>query len=294
MQNILITGSSGMLGSEVHSYLNQLKFNLITVKAKEFLSYSFLDWNNFFKFKKIDYVIHCAAFTNVNQCDLVEYYDISKKSIVDKTTVLGEACAKNNIILLYPQSFLVLRDREEPHESFSEDFEPLNRYAELKLLAEKKLLEKIDPSQLIILRLGGFFGGGNNLDKNFIGNFINKLAPDTKKNNKVLQIGNRKWQPTWTRDIALVISFIIKNNFRGGRYQFAGMDNVSFFEIAKMILKINDLKDIQITEVDYQSIDSIHKRPKNIRILNSKEFTNQNNFKWLSLYKNLELYLKEF
>ena len=99
---------------------------------------------------------------------------------------------------------------------------------------------------------------------------------------------------TWTRDIALVISFIIKNNFRGGRYQFAGMDNVSFFEIAKMILKINDLKDIQITEVDYQSIDSIHKRPKNIRILNSKEFTNQNNFKWLSLYKNLELYLKEF
>ena len=75
MKKILLTGYSGMLGTEIYNKLNK-KFKIYAtssknIKRKNLFKFNYKK-NNFKKLKKWvnpDIIIHCAAETNIDFCE---------------------------------------------------------------------------------------------------------------------------------------------------------------------------------------------------------------------------------
>ena len=129
----------------------------------------------------------------------------------------------------------------------------------------------MNSNQFKVLRLCGFFGGGKNRDKNFIGNFINKIYAEAKfKKDKFIEVGDRVWQPTYTKDIAKSIEYAIGSEET--HLQYASSRQVSFYTIAKNILNILNEKHIYIKKINNSKINEIAKRPKKVVIKSSNLF----------------------
>ena len=105
-KKFLITGGKGMLGS---SFVNQLSKNVKNAKVYSFDKKN-LDVSNINSVNKYldiqpDYIIHCAALVNADECE--RNYENGKKIIVDGTQNIIDFAKKTNSKIFYPQSFLI-------------------------------------------------------------------------------------------------------------------------------------------------------------------------------------------
>ena len=118
---------------------------------------------------------------------------------------------------------------------------------------------------------GGLFGGGPEKDKNFVGLFLRRILPEAqRRGEKTIEIGDRVWQPTWTRDVAQVIQWALARPWRSF-YQYASSDAVSFASLASSILAEVGLSNIEIAEVPSSKIPSRAPRPQTIMMTPSDE-----------------------
>lgn len=307
---IVITGSEGMLGKAVSHVLCH-EHDSIPYSHHE------LDVTRKDSFHKLcergipDVIIHCAAFTNVNSAELDENYNTLWQTNVTSVVWLCELCKKYNIKLIYPQTFLILKEQEEPYrplENFSEINSDLvlGKYARSKYEAEKIILRELHPNQRMIIRLGGFFGKGEHGDKRFVGLFLNKLLLELiRQGNRRIEIGDRVWQPTWTIDIANVIKYVLSIKWKSF-YQYAGLDTVSFADLAEMLLNIIGMKMIEINKVPSNNVEGSGSAPRPGKVIldSSKElieaglvyplFPRLNNYILTEWSSQIKLLKKEF
>jgi dTDP-4-dehydrorhamnose reductase len=81
--------------------------------------------------------------------------------------------------------------------------------------------------------MAGFFGGGP-IDKNFVGRIIPAMHRAMTNGETVFPVGDRVWQPTWTRDLAENTLHLMHLN-AGGCYQMASHGEATFHEVAAEI-----------------------------------------------------------
>lgn len=140
---ILITGSSGVLGSELKKkFTNALtpNHNELDITKKEIVI-------DFFKKKKIDIVIHAAAITSIRKCE--EEKEFTWKTNVDGTKNLVDALIQTNPNgkFIYLSTACVFDGHSEMYKESSIPY-PENFYALTKLLGEQEV--KKSPNYLII------------------------------------------------------------------------------------------------------------------------------------------------
>ena len=269
---IVVTGSDGMLGHSVVDHFNKKNHEVIGLNKRKLNLQESNIKSILHQIKNIDFIIHCAAFTNVNDSEIKK--DLLEKINIESIKEICSYCNKTDTKLLYPQTFMVLKSKSTFHSDKSKEFNPIGSYAKSKLEAEKVIENYMRNDQYKIIRLGGFFGGGKKRDKNFIGNFINKIYADAKyKKKKFIEVGDRVWQPTYTKDIAKSIEFAIDS--KGTRFQYASSRQVSFYTIAKNILKIFNENNIYIKKINNSKIKEIAKRPEKVIIKSSKLFVDK-------------------
>jgi dTDP-4-dehydrorhamnose reductase len=147
MKKILITGSSGMLGSDLVRHLSKFKkyeiFGLGRVKStllpdkKQVL----IDLAQPFSFKRLnlqpDVVIHTAAITDLSFCE--KNPELAHTVHVDATRRLMEALEFGSKFIYISTDSVFDGDRGDYTEQDIPN--PLNVYARTKLLGEKALLE---------------------------------------------------------------------------------------------------------------------------------------------------------
>jgi dTDP-4-dehydrorhamnose reductase len=107
-----------------------------------------------------------------------------------------------------------------------------------KLEAENIVRKKSDS---LIIRMGGFFGGEVR-DKNFIGKIFSEFKNAMRSGDQVIQVGARKWQPTYTKDLAMN-SLVLMALEKNGTYNMASHGQASFFEVATAMAQILNLSD---------------------------------------------------
>ncbi|AFS81870.1 SDR family oxidoreductase [Candidatus Nitrosopumilus sediminis] len=140
---ILITGSSGALGSELKK-----KFpDAITPNHKELDITNKEQVTNFFNREKIDIVIHTAAITSIRKCE--EERELTWKTNVDGTINLIDGLMKTNPNgkFVYVSTACVFDGNTGMYDESSIPY-PENFYALSKLLGEQEV-KKI-PNYLII------------------------------------------------------------------------------------------------------------------------------------------------
>lgn len=223
-QRILITGGVGMLGSafaelfargnyEVRAY-SHLEFDV--THRKRVLEEA--SWNP-------EIIIHCAGIVNADYCEdhrneCFENHVGGTQNIVDLTKTSG---AK----LFYPQSFLIFDGVESP---ITEETlpHPLSVYGAAKLEAEQRIQKEL--SDALTVRMGGFFGGYEK-DKNFVGKFARILKQKIDAEEATIAVGNRVWQPTYTKELA-ENSILLLTQEKTGIYHMASHGEASFYDVA--------------------------------------------------------------
>jgi dTDP-4-dehydrorhamnose reductase len=82
--------------------------------------------------------------------------------------------------------------------------------------------------------MAGFFGG-EEADKNFVGRIIPTMFAAMNRGERNFQIGDRVWQPTWTRDLAENSCQLMLAGARG-TFQMACHGSASFADLGQEIV----------------------------------------------------------
>lgn len=175
------------------------------------------------------WVVNCAAKVDVEGC--ARDPDTARAIIVDGTRNAVALAKAAGARLFYPQSFLVYDGATNPIPE-AETPRPLSLYGQLKFEAEQIVLDAMDDA--LIVRMAGFFGGEDK-DKNFVGRIIPVMFDAMQRGDAVFKVGDRVWQPTWTRDLA-TNSLHLMLAGATGTWQMACHGQATFAELAHEIV----------------------------------------------------------
>lgn len=249
--DILVLGAKGMLGTE---FVNTLSpFHHITAED----DINITDRPSCRKILDIkpDIVINCAAYTNVDNCEieLKTCFDVNGFAIKN----LVDICKKGDIKLIHFSTDYVFDGTKLMGYKENDFCNPINMYGSSKRIGEL-LLFKDSPNNLLI-RTSWLYGKSG---KNFVSAIL-----DNARSRKILKVVNDQYgAPTYTKDLVLAVNKILINN---GIFNITNQGVCSWFDYAKRILQIAKI-DIDIIPIKSSELDRLAKRPINSVLDNSK------------------------
>jgi len=233
---ILVTGSNGLLGQKLTSLLQsqrEVKF-LATARGKSAVSipngmFQPMDicnpdqvFNVIHGFKP-DVVIHTAAMTLVDKCELEQ--DECWKANVTAVETITRACELCNAHLVFVSTDFVFDGTFGP---LTEDAEPapVNFYGVSKLAAEKLVMKST--LDWCILRTVLVYGITNDLSRS---NIVLWVKQSLEQGNSI-RVVNDQWRtPTLAEDLAMGC-FLAASRKARGIYNISGSDLMTPFDIA--------------------------------------------------------------
>lgn len=223
---IIITGATGLLGSELSLYLKEKNYEIIEWNSK---NQDITDVNNVIKnIKKIkpDAIIHLAAFTNVDKCE----EDRGKAFLVNTqgswAVTLGAKEA--NCKLIYFSTDYVFNGNKGTPYYENDQPNPINYYGMTKYLAEKKVIETL--KKYFIVRTSLLFGKKRE-------NFVLRIYERGKKREEIKAPTDVVTSPTYVKDLLLPIENLLKSE-EYGIYHIVNSDYCSRYDLAKRIIEI--------------------------------------------------------
>lgn len=256
MKKILVTGAFGQLGTslcEVLSNKSILATGRIITTTEKYRSVE-LDITNQKNVEELihnykpDIIIHLAAMTDVDGCekDPEIAFDVNVR-------------ATENLLKNFRGKFIYIStdyvfDGEEGPYSEDDKVNPVSVYGKTKLYGESLIKESdID---WVILRSNIIFSYNDRTKASFV-----NWVVDSLKRKQIITVVNDQWNnPTWTNDLANVISMIIKKNI-SGLYHYGGGDFLNRLEFAKMIASAFSLDRELIQPITTPELNWLAQRP---------------------------------
>lgn len=251
---IVVTGYSGQLGYDVVQYGLTQGLEMIGVSSKELDITDEEDVLCFLNKHNPDAVIHCAAYTAVDQAE--DDTETAWKVNVEGTNHLVSAAKKVKAKFMYISTDYVFNGEGNTPFHETEEANPINYYGKTKYhgeLAVKKILE-----QWFIVRISWVFGkNGNNFVKTML-----KLADSRSELNVV---GDQVGSPTYTIDLARLLIDIIQTD-KYGTYHASNEGFCSWAEFAAEIFSHSN-KEVKVNAIATEDYPTRATRPKNSRML---------------------------
>jgi dTDP-4-dehydrorhamnose reductase len=263
---ILITGSSGMLGTELCEVLGK-ENEIVAVDVtgpqtsaagpRAFYEASVTDaekMKEIFDKEKPDMVIHAAAFTDVDGCekDPDRAYEVNVKG----TRNIVEAAAKNDVPTVYISTDFVF-DGEDRNIPYREDDKcgPLSVYGKTKYEAEKALGN--DLSRYAIVRTSWLFGKNGK-------NFVNTIIAKSKKEKRLSVVDDQVGSPTYATDLAGALARLVDTGIEAKEiFHVSNSGSCSWFEFARQVLSdIRADEDISVEPITAARLGRPAKRPR--------------------------------
>lgn len=292
---IFITGAEGQLGYDVvyealrrgHEVLGTDIQEKSSIPSLEYVSLDLTDKkavHSVLRKENPDAVIHCAAWTAVDDAEDSENYDKVMAVNVQATETLAALSRELDAKIIYLSTDYVFSGQgEEPWEPDFKEFAPLNVYGSSKLLGEKAVEDHTD--KFFIVRISWVFGLHGN-------NFVKTMRNVGKKYEEVRVVKDQIGLPTYTFDLAKLLLDMIETE-RYGYYHAANEgEYISWYDFTKEIYRQSGLETV-VTPVTTEEYGlSKAERPFNSRLALGK--LAEKGFSPLPHWKDaLERYLKE-
>lgn len=288
---VLVTGVKGQLGYDVVNELNKRGHDAVGVDIEE------MDITDSVSVQKVlsgvapDAVIHCAAWTAVDDAEDEDKQEKVHLVNVTGTENIAKVCRELDCKMMYISTDYVFNGEGENFwEPDDMDRQPLNVYGQSKYegeLAIEKTLEKY-----FIVRIAWVFGVNG---KNFIKTMLNL----GKNHDKLTVVCDQIGSPTYTYDLARLLVDMIETD-KYGRYHATNEGLCSWYDFACEIFKQAatlghseyDSEHLTVEPVTADHYPSKAKRPSNSRM--SKEKLSENGFERLPSWQDaVSRYLKE-
>ena len=236
---------------------------------------------SFFKKIQPDYIVNCAALTNVDQCEkevekAKEVNQLWPKKLAQISLEIGSKLIHISTDHLYDGTKNI----------YTEDdlVSPLNVYGKTKAQAEDEVLS-INPIALIVRT--NFYGWGLSYRKSFSDFILNGLRSSIHLNlfNDVF------YTPIYMGELIRLLHLALMKKL-SGIYNFVGNESLSKFEFGVALANAFSYPVELITAVSISSKENLVDRPKNMSMSNQK-LTQALGIKILSLEEQIKSMMNE-
>jgi dTDP-4-dehydrorhamnose reductase len=262
-KKILILGADGLLGSDLSNYFSEHAKNLVFGVSRSQLDITdYQAVTNKLNSIKPDFVINCAAYTNVDKA--VFEKDKCRLVNVEGAYNVAKVVSQQGSELIHISTASVFNSYSNNPINSNSDYSPANFYSQTKAEAEQVCQETFGPNGLLtIMRTYWLYGSSK---PNFCSFLANNLIADHLTSVALDQNG----QPTSTKTVFESILHRIENRVPSGIYPATNSGHASRIEwaeaIAKLLCKPTDL----IQSVDPNYFASPAERPFNASLDHSE------------------------
>lgn len=259
MNNLLITGCSGFVGSNLSEFLKNNNFNIFCLSLRD------SQWENRISNDILGY-IHLAgkAHDTSNKSNSEEYYKINRDLTISIFNKFLKSSAKD---FFYFSSVKAVADTLNSKLFEDVNPQPKTPYGKSKLEAESYLMEKVLPvgKRLFIIRPCMIHGPGNKGNLNLLFEVVKKGIPwplgSFYNERSFLSIDNLNF---------LILKMITDSNLKSGIYNFSDDGTLSTNELVELIS--NSLgKRSRILNINKNIVQSIAKIGDKLKLpLNSE------------------------
>jgi dTDP-4-dehydrorhamnose reductase len=263
---LLITGSNGLLGQKLvaNCIAQQIDFQAISsgdnrnpsCPESNFTSIDITDFNVVEKFineNPCTHIIHTAAMTNVDACELDPTTCYRVNHLASKH-LFEVAQANQQHFTLLSTDFVF--DGKTGNYSETDLPNPLSVYGKSKWFAEQELINSTY-TNWAIARTIIVYGIGYNLNKS---NIFSWLMNELTQGKEVSLITDHFRAPTWAEDLAAGCMAIAKNNHTG-IYHLCGPETLSIFEIGIRVARFLGVSETLVNAIDSNTLNQPAPRP---------------------------------
>jgi len=256
MKTILITGSNGQLGSEIKKLSSKIKdFNYIFTDVEELDITNLASIEKLFKNKKINFIINCAAYTNVDKAET----DTKNAELINSFAVknLAKISSQYKCPLIHISTDYVFNGNSEVPYKETDKTNPQSAYGKTKLHGE---IEAKKAFKHIIIRTAWLYSSFGN-------NFVKTMLRLGKEKNEINVVSDQIGSPTYAADLASAILLILQQinindeNFKQGIYHFSNAGTCSWQEFAAEIMKQKTIN-CKVNPIKSSEFPTPTKRPK--------------------------------
>ncbi len=279
MNNVLITGANGQLGSELREIChNDGKFQFFFTDVNDLDITDRESVDDFLAKNKINFVVNCAAYTQVDRAE----DDEQKAGLINHIAVkyLAESCKKHDTFFIHISTDYVFDGKNNV--PYIEDYqtEPLGVYGLTKLNGEKTV--ENSGCKHIIVRTSWLYSS-------FGSNFVKTISRLVKEKEELKVVVDQVGTPTYAGDLAKMILSILQSENREekqGIYHFSNEGVCSWYDFAVQIRNLVGSK-CEITPCHSDEFPAKVKRP-NFSVLDKTKIKETFNYKipyWLDSLK---------
>lgn len=246
---VLVTGANGMLGQDLCPMLEDCGFEVIETDIDNLDITNEQEAMAVITDVKPDYVIHCAAYTNVDKAE----EDIKTAELINVkgTENIAKACNANDAVMVYISTDYVFDGASTTPYMPDSETNPVNNYGITKLKGEEAV--KKHCKKYYIARTSWLYGHHG---KNFVETMISLAdKPELKV------VDDQVGCPTWTVDLSDAIITLIDENADYGTYHTCGGGNTSWYGFAKEIFNLAGLN-VNLKPCATEEFPRPAKRPK--------------------------------
>lgn len=277
---VLVTGSHGMLGTDLITLLRGKDLKVIDAPHEEELDVTQEDKVLRFILKRMpDVIINCAAFTNVDKCE-------TEREIAFKVNALGpkniataaKRCGAK--VVQISTDFVFDGNSDRPYVE-EDQTNPLSEYGKSKLEGERNIQNNCNT--FLIVRTSWLFGRNGT-------NYVEKMLELAEHKKELSIVDDETGSPTYTVDLAEALWTLIEQKCEG-IFHVANDGNCSRYEWARKIFEITGY-DININPID----SSQYKRPAKVPLnstLNCQKFTTTTGLRMRHWEEALKAYLNK-
>jgi len=238
--NVLVTGANGQLGQALRAASNSFanhRFVFTDVVSScddgvNYLDITLVDAiRTIAKSEKIDVIVNCAAYTNVEKADT----DIETAQLINSDAVhnIATVAKERDITLIHISTDFVYNGSKAAPYVETDEKNPVNVYATTKYSGEKQIFAS--GCKYILFRTAWLFSKYGN-------NFMKTMIRLTEERNTLNVVYDQVGTPTYAPELANIILKVIDENKldRIGEYNFTCEGSVSWYDFAIMINYLSD------------------------------------------------------
>lgn len=262
MKKVLLIGADGMLGGELKERLEK-KYEVVGTTLET------LDICNrdavFAKANEVKpyFIINCAAFTNVDACEVKEDVALA----VNGTAVenIADAAKANDATFIHISTDYVFAGDLDVEKAYTEDMEPnpVSAYGRTKLVGEENAKKA---EKYYILRTAWLYGIRGK-------NFVKTMLRLSKEKDEITVVDDQNGSPTTTTTLCEIIEAIMEKEPEYGIYHSTNEGFTTWcrftrkiFEFANISTKVRAITSKEYKEMYPQSSD----RPTNSKLSKEK------------------------
>jgi len=271
MKTVLLTGASGFLGG-----------NFCKMYAQEFIIYAAYlnhaislpnispikidltnseELNKLFSETRFDHIIHLAASSDPNFCELNPLIAYNNNVVATKN--LAHICQSQKIPLLFASTDLVFDGENAPYKE-TDSLKPIMKYGRQKAEAEQ-IVRELNPAKNIICRLPLLYGNSYNNGKSFLQPILQKL-----ENQEPVYLFTDEYRTVCSaRPVCEGIKLLIEHNQKG-IFHLGGNERLSRYEMGEIICDIYGYDKKYLKPSFQKDVKMPALRPRDVSLDNTK------------------------